>query len=242
MKKARFKKGDTVVYQGKERVVLQFPYELATRGIGVLLEPSALDTQKGLCGVAVRIKDLGTKSAINARGANGLDDSISEATPEPPEEKLRYTGDWPPPKVLKQYPNWEMAYDEEGVDGQDDTTLRPEEDQSVISCDTAHTAGDVRMADGRTFPAIITVFFWPPTSCSFHDGKRWWAIQKIKGKWEPYSQDYLPGSKREKNLDLKDKTIFPLRIQTRLPHWSGKRWKIEIHPDGKEKVCKRFST
>jgi hypothetical protein len=238
MKKARFKQGDIVVYEGKERVVLQFPYELATRGIGVLLEPSAADKQRGLRGVAVSIKDLGTKSAIDTGGANGLADSLPAATPAPPEKKLRYTGDWPPPKVLKQYPNWEMAYDEEGMDGQDETTVRPEAEQSVITSDTAHTAGDAWLADGRTFPAIITVALWPPASCSFHDGKRWWAIQKIKGKWEPYTQDYLPESKREKQLDLKDKATFPLRIQTRLPHWRGKQWKIEIHPDGKEKACK----
>lgn len=230
MKKARFKKGDTVVYEGKERVVMQFPYELATRGIGVLLEPSAFDKQRGLSGVAVRIKDLGIKSVMYAGGANGLADSFSEATPVPPEKKLRYTGAWPPPEVLARYPNWEMAYEEEGVEGQDETTLRPqEEEQTMITGDTVHTAGDVWLADGRTYPAIITVFLGPPEACSFHDGKRWWAIKEFRKKW---------GSHGEKSVDMNNKSIFPLRLRTRLPRRDGKHWQIEIQPDGTQKEWK----
>jgi hypothetical protein len=49
---------------------------------------------------------------------------------------LRYTGDWPPPNVLSQYSNWVFAYDEEGEDDQDETTVRPEEQQSFISHET----------------------------------------------------------------------------------------------------------
>src|SRR6516225_7420554 len=97
-------------------------------------------------------------------------------------KKLRYTGDWPPPKVLQRYPNWEMAYEEEGMDGQDETTIRPQAEQTVIDLETVHTAADVWLADGRTYPAIVTVAFGPPESCSFHDGKRWWTIQKHKKK------------------------------------------------------------
>jgi len=153
-------------------------------------------------------------------------------------KKHRYTGDWPPPKVLQRIPNWEMAYDEEGMYGQDETTIRPQEEQTVITSDTVHTAGDVTLADGRTYPAIITVVSGPPESCSFHDGKRWRTIQKFRKKWEALVQTYLPEKKRQTPLDLKDKSTFPLRIRTQLLHQGGKQWQIEIRPNGSEKVWK----
>ena len=153
-------------------------------------------------------------------------------------KRIRYTGNWPPPKVLERYPNWEMAYEEEGMDGQDETTIRPQAEQSVITFDTVHTAGDVWLADGRTYPAIITVISGPPEACSFHDGKRWWTIKTFRKKWEALVQTYLPENKREKPLDLKDKSTFPLRIRTRLPRENGKPWQIEIRPNGSEKEWK----
>jgi hypothetical protein len=58
MKKLQFKKGDVVIYEGNERVVKQFPYELVLGEIGVLLEPSASDKQRGLSGIAAHIDQL----------------------------------------------------------------------------------------------------------------------------------------------------------------------------------------
>lgn len=151
--------------------------------------------------------------------------------------KLRYTGEWPPPEVLQSYPNWEMAYDEEGEDGQDESTLRPQAEQTFITDNTVHTAGDVLLADGRSFIAIITVPFGePPESCSFHDGTQWWMIQKRRNKWEPFVATYLPEDKREPPLILSDSQTFPMRIKTRLPKAAGDTpWHIEIRPDGTEK-------
>jgi hypothetical protein len=144
-------------------------------------------------------------------------------------KKHRYTGDWPPPKVLKQFPNWEMAYEEDGLEqGQDDTTIRPQEEQSVITYDTIHTAGDVTLADGRTFPAIITVVSGAPDACSFHDGKRWWSIQTFRKKWKSQGD----------SVDMKDKSIFPLRMRTRLPKQDGEHWQIEVRSSGAQKEWK----
>jgi hypothetical protein len=64
MKKLQFKKGDVVIYQGNERVVKQFPYELVMGEIGVLLEPSAPDKQRGLSGIAAHIDQLGIGATI----------------------------------------------------------------------------------------------------------------------------------------------------------------------------------
>ena len=43
--------------------------------------------------------------------------------------RLRFTGEWPPPGVWLQYPNWEYALDEEGAPGHDETTLRPSDER-----------------------------------------------------------------------------------------------------------------
>ena len=40
-------------------------------------------------------------------------------------QKLRYTGCLPPPEVLAEFANWVFAVDEEDVEGQDETTIRP---------------------------------------------------------------------------------------------------------------------
>jgi hypothetical protein len=50
---------------------------------------------------------------------------------------LRFTGEWPPQSLWSKYPNWEYALDEEDEPGQDETTLRPSENQSNIDDDVA---------------------------------------------------------------------------------------------------------
>ena len=69
MKKLRFKKGDVVFYEGKERIVQQFPYTLVLGEIGVLLEPSASDKQRGLSGIAAHIDQLGIEATIEPMAA-----------------------------------------------------------------------------------------------------------------------------------------------------------------------------
>ena len=68
---------------------------------------------------------------------------------------LRFTGENPPPELLSEYPNWENAYDEEGVEGQDETTLRPAENQSVIEEYTSFAAAEVVLNSGQKCPALI---------------------------------------------------------------------------------------
>ena len=53
-----------------------------------------------------------------------------------PDNSLRFTGEWPPVELWAEQPNWEYALDEEDVQGQDETTLRPAADSSVVGPDT----------------------------------------------------------------------------------------------------------
>jgi hypothetical protein len=46
--------------------------------------------------------------------------------------RLRFTGQNPPPELWREYPNWRNAYGEEGEEGQDETTLLPDEVQTHI--------------------------------------------------------------------------------------------------------------
>jgi hypothetical protein len=50
--------------------------------------------------------------------------------------RLRYTGRFPPLRELR-FANWELALDEDGRPGQDETTLRPALEQRYVSRDTA---------------------------------------------------------------------------------------------------------
>ncbi len=73
------------------------------------------------------------------------------------EERLRFTGQAPPPGLLERYPNWQNAYEEEGMPEQDETTLRPADNQSTIDDIVSCTAGDAIFASGQRLPALLVV-------------------------------------------------------------------------------------
>lgn len=148
---------------------------------------------------------------------------------------LRYTGDWPPPDVLQKYPNWTYALDEEGEPGQDETTVKPEDEQSFITPDTHCTAANLWPTDGRTMPAIICLMRGLPVGVSAFD-RRWsWSVWKNRHTklWEPAVQDYLPENERLPSVVLSDNSFFPLRFASVLPREiGGQPWRFEIRPDG----------
>lgn len=68
--------------------------------------------------------------------------------------KLRFTGEWPPPDLWKEYPNWEPALEEEGEPGQDETTLRPGEEQRFV-IGFGFTAGEVAPSVSLEDPSVF---------------------------------------------------------------------------------------
>jgi hypothetical protein len=72
-------------------------------------------------------------------------------------ERLRYTGANPPPSVWAQFPNWQNAIDEEGEPDQDETTLRPADNQQFIDDDVSFAAGDAEFAEGLKVPALLSL-------------------------------------------------------------------------------------
>jgi hypothetical protein len=148
---------------------------------------------------------------------------------------LRYTGDWPPPEVLRKYPNWVFAHDEEGEESQDETTIRPEDQQSFISHETQITAATLLLPDGRTLPALVCMDHGSPAGVSAFEERWSWSVWRDHGttSWSPPNQDYLPEAERLPSVSLSDSRVFPVRFATLLPRESGGQpWRIEIRPDG----------
>lgn len=134
-------------------------------------------------------------------------------------EKLRFTGEWPPASILTKYPNWEYALDEEGVEGQDETTIRPEFQQKMITENTAYTAASVRQADGIERMAIVAIIGGRIDAVDvFINDSDAWRIGRNGNKWEPFIQTWLPDSERMPHVLLSDSSIFPLHVATVLPY------------------------
>ena len=138
------------------------------------------------------------------------------------EERLRFTGENPPPSLWGRFPNWQNAYEEEGLVGQDETTLRPADNQRAIDDEVSFTAGNVVFADGRTFPALLGVLCgsvgWvyvypdpPRDECWVlrldEPSQRWVAMND---KWFVQGRGILP-------VPVADPTVFPLGVTSRLP-------------------------
>lgn len=132
-------------------------------------------------------------------------------------DRLRFTGEWPPASLLNQYPNWEYAIDEEDVDGQDETTIRPETQQDVISENTAYTAATAKQADGTERTAIAAIVAGRIDAVDvFINDRDAWRIGRKGDEWEPFIETWLPENERMPHVRLSDEAVFPLSIETLL--------------------------
>jgi len=82
---------------------------------------------------------------------------------------LRYTGCWPPVSVLREYPNWVCAFDEEDEPDQDETTIKPEVQQVYISLDTQFTAVEIEFAGGARAIGLLFLFGGETESIDYFD-------------------------------------------------------------------------
>jgi hypothetical protein len=165
---------------------------------------------------------------------NGRPAAISREIMSKP---LRYTGCWPPPDVLAQYPNWIYALDEEGEEDQDETTIKPEDQQHYISERTCFTAADIVLAGGVVKTGFITVDEIVPCAIDVFDGQEWWSVGKGNGRrWETGTQSWLPTEEGRPTVSLDDRRIFPLVAKSRLQKIDGEPMTISVSADGKAKV------
>jgi hypothetical protein len=156
-------------------------------------------------------------------------------------EKLRFTGEWPPLRYWSKYPNWEYALDEEGEEGQDETTLRPADVQTYVAEYTAFTAGDATCPGGARLPALLEISYSrePDAVNVFNDVENSWRIYySVPSKsWMSFVQEWLPESERGTAVDMHDSSIFPLTVTSRLPRSpDGIAYHIVVYSDGSFEV------
>lgn len=151
-------------------------------------------------------------------------------------KKKRFTGEFPPLEILNKYANWEFALGEEHIDGQDETTLRPANEQAYISENVAYTAAVATFASGLKRPALIEIFTGTPNGINvFKNDDEVWRIcyDYLEKKWIPFIEYWLPERERGLTVSMSDKTVFPLVIESRLPYKrKGKPIHFIVKSDG----------
>lgn len=149
---------------------------------------------------------------------------------------MRYTGEFPPIKYWREYPNWEYALDEEHIEGQDETTLRPASNQTFISEDVVFTAADAIFSSDKILPALIEVGNRLPDGINvFINEADAWRIcyDYPKKKWIAYVEHWLPEAERDPHISMDDGSIFPITIISWLPQKKDKKQlNFRIHSDG----------
>lgn len=148
--------------------------------------------------------------------------------------KLRFTGEWPPPDLWAQFPNWEYAFDEEGEPDQDETTLRPSDERQFV-IEFGFTAADLEQANGRCVPALLAVNGDPDGLTAFTSDTGGWSVQRLgtPARWVCIVEDWLPKAERAPSVSFEDASVFPLLVRSRLPsRESGKPLQFAIRSDG----------
>lgn len=143
----------------------------------------------------------------------------------------RLTGRQPSPAQLEKWPNWRHCHDEEDEAGQDETTMRPDDEQSVIGAETTGTAFRLSTADGRRFLAFARA----ADGEDLAEGRieLLWALDP-RGAWQvmmtPDSWTLETGRRAAPKAD---DPRWPIKGTSVLPLPSGKRLSFVLKAGGK---------
>ena len=150
------------------------------------------------------------------------------------EERFRFTGENPPPGLWARFPNWQNAYEEEGSPGQDETTLRPADNQQTIDDDVSFTAGDAIFANGQPAPALLGLLCgeldWVYVYPRPEQDECWVLGYDVPSqRWVAKNEDWFLRGKGILRTPVEASGVFPLRIISRLPlQRSGRIIAVEI--------------
>jgi hypothetical protein len=153
--------------------------------------------------------------------------------------RLRFTGKNPPPELWHQYPNWRNAYEEEGLSGQDETTLMPHEVQTHVAPQTSFTAGTARLHNGAEFPAFLAIGRDGIDGCQVYQTASPWRIyyNYPQRKWVSFVAEWLPEAERPPHVSFEDESVFPIEIRMAVPwHEGGRPSGYLITSDGQIRV------
>jgi hypothetical protein len=151
---------------------------------------------------------------------------------------LRYTGCWPPVDILDEYPKWVLATDEEGEPDQDETTIKPENQQAFISDETDFSVAFVSLANGTTARGVLSFINGKVDAVDVFDGRDWWRIRSERGGWISFADTWVPAEQRRPSVSLSDENLFPAQVNSRLPGRSGMAvtFTIPLGPDRRVKA------
>jgi hypothetical protein len=131
--------------------------------------------------------------------------------------------------------------DEEDRPGQDETTLRPSSETSIVDPSAVFTAGEAIQANGTTLPALIEVDAGRATGVSvFLAADTAWSVRELgrPPRWTAIVEDWLEPEEREPSVALTDTKVFPLEVRFRLPHAKGQLpLSFRIMPDGTSRAA-----
>lgn len=148
----------------------------------------------------------------------------------PPVPKLRFTGTLPTKRAVERFPNWVLALDEEGEPGQDETTLRPDDEQGRISKETVCAAVAAEGPDGKRQLGMLYGYLdlWrgPEHADWLHvfKGARRLDVKLLPKLWWPH--ETAP------TLHYNDFAVLPLRVITVLPGARMRPYRLTLMPGG----------
>lgn len=154
------------------------------------------------------------------------------------EERHRFTGENPPVHLWDRFPNWQNAYEEEGLPDQDETTLRPADNQQSIDDEVSFTAGNAVLADGQTVPALLVVMSGELDAVHVYPDPSQddcWIVSfdVPSGRWRAMNDDWFLETDGVIRVPVGNAAVFPLRVSSRLPlQHTGQIIDVEIrNPD-----------
>lgn len=155
----------------------------------------------------------------------------------PPRSALpRLTGRRPSARQLERWPNWRPCLDEEDEPGQDESTMRPDDEQAIIGPGTNGTAFAATDATGRSFP-LFGLAVWPDDLKRGHLDEvillerpaRTISVAGDRRSWEP--------AIRGPTLPL-DSPRLPIRARSVLPLRDGRHLELRLAAGGRASCVK----
>lgn len=150
------------------------------------------------------------------------------------EERFRFTGENPPPKLWRRFPNWQNAYEEETLDEQDETTLRPADNQESIDDEVSLTAGDVTFANGLSASALLEVLCGEVSAVHVYPDpsqERCWIVtfHVPSNRWQAENDDWFLKTPGVLRVPVGNADLFPMRVTSRLVvQRSGEKIEFQI--------------
>lgn len=125
----------------------------------------------------------------------------------------RYTGVLPPIDVIQSFTTWEFCLDEEGVEGQDESTIRPQDTSGILTCETNACSVRIQLANGLVTYGLIWMSDYNIESMRFHMNQSYaWLVKEFECPQWTTSERKWGTALGGISLDLREDTVFPMKV------------------------------